>query len=447
MPQLTPVNVTCSTCGQPVSGNIRTMIDVSEDPQAKAMLLSGRLNMLQCPNCNTMNTVAASLLYHDPEKELLIAHVPMELNLNKDQQEKIIGNMMNALPKTNFKGYMFSPRRALTMQNLTEQVLEADGITREMMDEQKNRVELIQQLVEAPEDALPGLVSENDEQIDDTFFQTMTMMAQRTAQDGRSDIAQQIIIVQNRIAELSTFGKTLLEEQEEQTKIVEEVAEAVRALGADADREAFFTLAHSYAEDEQRLQALVGLARPAFDYVFLQDLTVKIGQAPADERDRLTTLRDHIVEFTAAIDQQTEAAMQNAASFLQAVVNHPQPEALLRANIHMIDDTLMAVLQANLERAEQQQDVNTSAKLKTIYDTIVGLLQSQMQPELVFVNELLSAESESDASQLIQTRAKEFGEPLLEVMDAVSQVLAGQGNAEMQTRLKDLRDEVAAVLV
>ena len=38
--------------------------------------------------------------------------------------------------------------------------------------------------------------------------------------------------------------------------------------------------------------------------------------------------------------------MQNAANFLQAVINQPNPEEMLRANLPMIDDTFMAVLTA-----------------------------------------------------------------------------------------------------
>ena len=62
--------------------------------------------------------------------------------------------------------------------------------------------------------------------------------------------------------------------------------------------------------DDERLQALVGLARPAFDYSFFQDLSVKIGQAPAEARAGLEALRDKLLELTAIIDQQTQFALR-----------------------------------------------------------------------------------------------------------------------------------------
>lgn len=446
MPELTPVAVNCSNCGQQFTANIRTMINVADDPQAKALLLSGRLNVEPCPNCGTPNQVAASILYHDPDKELLIAHVPMELNLQKDQQERIIGNMMNALPKDNFKGYMFSPRRALTIQNLVEQVLEADGVTREMMNQQKERVQLAQRMLETPPADLPAFVEQHDAEIDEEFIQTMSMLAQRMLEDGQVEVAQRVIAVQNRIVELSSIGQELLQQQEAQAEIIQEVANAIEALGEGADREAFFGLAKRYADDDQRLQALIGMARPAFDYQFLQEMTAKIGAAPAAERDLLEGLRDRIRELTEAIDQQSQAAMQGAASFLQAVVNHPNPEELLRANAHAIDDTFMAVLSANIRHAEQQKDVASSGKLRNIYETVVRILQENMQPELRFINELLSTDNDDEARKMIQAQAKQFGDPLLEVMDAVEEVLTEQGNDDLKKRLDNLRKEVANTL-
>ena len=59
---------------------------------------------------------------------------------------------MNQLPKDNFKAYMFNPKRSLTMQGLIDQVLEADGITQEMLEEQRQRVQLVQQFIEADDE-------------------------------------------------------------------------------------------------------------------------------------------------------------------------------------------------------------------------------------------------------------------------------------------------------
>ena len=153
------MNLKCPNCGRPFTGTVDTVIDPTLDPQAKARLLCGQLNTLRCPNCGNPVTVAAPVLYHDASKELLIAFMPMELNLTKDQQEKAIGDLMRELKLTQqaMKGYVFQPRRALTMQNLIEQVLQADGVTPEMMEEQRNRVRLLENLMQTPPDNAAGV--------------------------------------------------------------------------------------------------------------------------------------------------------------------------------------------------------------------------------------------------------------------------------------------------
>jgi hypothetical protein len=442
----TKITINCSACGQPYAAEIRTMIDTTLDPEGKTLLLTGRLNSAICPHCNSTNVIAMPLLYHDPIKEVLITYVPMELNLNKDQQEKAVGDLLNQLPKDNFKGYMFNPRRALTLQSLAEQVLESDGVTPEMMAEQKERVRIAQELVDATPNQLPTLVQKYDEEIDMRFFQTLTMMAQRSMESGQSDIANQIIITQNQIAELSTYGQKLLQEQEERQEILEQVAQDIQQLGDKPTQTDFLQLAIQYVEDYDALQALVGLVRPAFDYEFFQQLAEKIGQAPTSSRDSLNTLRENLLELTTAFDQQSALAAQNAASFIQTLVKHQEPEQLLLQNIHLLDDTFMAVLNANIHQADRRNDTQTSTRLKQLYELVISILQDNMQPELRFVNELLAAENEEEASAMISEGAGQFGYMLIEVMDAVEEILAGQGNHPLANRLKALRNETEQAL-
>ncbi len=118
------------------------------------------------------------------------------------------------------KGYVFQPRRALTMQNLIEQVLQADGVTPEMMEEQRARVRLIETFMQTPDDQLPALVEQNDEKIDAQFFQTITMMAQQMLTEGRPDFAEHLVQIQQIVASLSTFGQQLIENNRVQEEIV-----------------------------------------------------------------------------------------------------------------------------------------------------------------------------------------------------------------------------------
>ncbi len=201
------MTIQCTNCRQPFPAQVFSVVDVSANPQLKPALLSGQLNRTPCPHCGAANAVLVPMVYHDPSKELLIACVPMELNLNKDQSERAIGDLLNLLPKNNFKGYMFNPKRALTVQGMIDLILQADGVTPEMMAEQRARVDLIQKMLEAPDDpTLEAVIKANDDKIDLEFLQVVTAMIQRMLETGREDIAQQVLYVQNMLVMHSTYG-------------------------------------------------------------------------------------------------------------------------------------------------------------------------------------------------------------------------------------------------
>ncbi len=400
MPRQT--TITCPNCGRPFSAIVETIVDAGQDPQAKARLLSGQLNTLRCPNCGNPVSIAAPVLYHDASKELLIAYIPMELNLTKDQQEKQIGDLMREMKIVSMKGYVFQPRRALTMQNLIEQVLQADGVTPEMMNQQKARVRLLETMMQTPPELLVSIIQQHDAEIDAQFFQTITLMAQRLVNEGHTDLAEPLVDLQQVVLQNSTFGRELIERSRVQEEVVAEVAAEVELLGQDATRDDFYNLALKYAEDDERLQALVGLVRPAFDYTFFQEMSTKIGQAPADQRDALEGLRDRLLELTSMIDQQTQAALREAAGVLQAIVTAPDLDQAIAENAPLLDDTFMAVLSANIQEAERRADLNASAKLKQVYERVLAIMRENMQPELRFINDLLSTETDEEASALLQ---------------------------------------------
>lgn len=436
-------NIQCPNCGHTINATVENLINVSEDPQAKARLLTGRVNAIQCPSCGVVSTIASPLLYHDNEKELLISFVPMELGLSKAQKEKAIGDLMreltSRLPRNAIKGYLFQPREALTMQGLVDQILQADGVTPEMMEQQRARIHLVEELMRASPDALLPLIQQHDAEIDEQFLQALVIMAQRAAQENRLDVTQRLMAVQEQVLAHSTIGQELAQMSQVQEAAVREVAADLNNLGEDVTLDNLLDLVIGYADQEDKQQSLVGLVRPALDYNFFQALTERIGQAPAGDREKLEALRNRLNQLTALVDQQQQQAVQDAVALLQAMINDENPEALIRDNVEFIDDTFMAVLSANIQEAERRGDISASARLKAMYQQIISILQESMQPELRFVNQLLSSDSDETARQMISDHAKEFGGELLQVMDAVGQMLAQHGETEMIEKLSFLR--------
>lgn len=443
------MNIQCPNCRNPITAVVESVIDATSDPQAKARFLSGRVNNVTCPNCGTPVSIATPVLYHDGTKELLLVYVPMETPLPKQQQEKVIGELMkeltSKLPKEAMKGYLFNPKQALTVQGMMDTILQADGVTPEMMNEQRDRVRLIETFMSTPDDILQSVVEQNDAKVDAQFLQTMSLMVQRMMQEGRADLAQQVLAVQERVAAYSSFGKELVERNRQQEETVREVATELQALGNDATRADFIELALRYSADANRLQALVGLARPAFDYQFFTEFTTRIGGAPADQRDTLESVREQLVQLTQMVDQQQQMVVQEAAQLLQSMVNSQDIDAAVDENMPYLDDTFMAVLSANIQEAQRAGNIQLSGRLKLVYDRVVAALRDNMQPELRFINDLLSLPEEQARTALAEQVA-DFGPPLIEMMDAVQEILSSRGEGELLEKLATLREDAVQAL-
>lgn len=448
----TQTTIRCPNCGQPVQVQVRTIVDAQSDPQGKSLLMSGRLNSAQCLSCRSTASVVAPLLYHDGSKDLLIAYVPVEMGLQgKQQQEKIVGDLLNTLtnriPKEQFRAYLFNPRRALTMQGVMDQILEADGISPEMMAEQKKRIDLIQEFLDSSsEEELLSKIAANDPVIDERLMQTLTLMIQRLVQESRREVATALLGLQEALLTNSSLGQSILEEQAQQEEAMRELAARLDELGDGATRQSFLALALEYASSDQHLQALVGMVRPALDYQFFQLLASAIDQAEAEEAAHLQSLRDHLVQLTEQVDREMQRSTQRAVDFLKYLLSLNPVEAIsaaLEQNANLIDDQFMAVVSANIQESERRGDSATRDRLREVYEQSIGVLQSQMTPELRFLNELMSIDDSSERRRRIQQQAPHLGAGLDEMIGAVQDMLRSQGQDDAIERLDAIRLELA----
>jgi hypothetical protein len=437
--------IQCPSCRQPITTTVDSLIDVRTNPDAKMRLLSGRLNMANCPHCGVVSTIASPLLYHDADKELLISFVPMEMNLSKDQQEKAIGELMRRLtrqiPQEQMRGYMFQPKQALTMQNLVDQVLVGDGITPEVMEGQRKRVQLIEALLQTPEENLDLVLQERDAEIDAGVFQAIGAMGQRAFEDNHPELAEALHVLQAILMQKSTFGQQLQARSALQEQLIQEVAEYLGKANPGTHDD-FVNIAIEYAGDEDRLQALVGLARPVFDYAFFQALTARIEATPPDDRPTLITLREQLTELTNIIDQQQQLALRQAVQALQLIANSPDLAEAVRVNAGLIDDTFLAVLTANIQEAERRNDPQMGNRLKEVYEHVRQLMEQNAPPELRFVNLLLSTATDEEARDMVLTEGHVYGPQLLDAIDAVGQVLAQHEDEALVRKLSFLREVV-----
>jgi hypothetical protein len=447
MSQVVKTTLGCPRCGNNFQAIIEQIIDVGRDPQAKARFLSGRVNMVTCPNCGHTLAVGTPMLYHDPGKELMIIFVPMELNISPPERERVIGDLtrrvIDSIPQEQRRAYMLTPKQALTIPGMIDIILDADGITAEMRDAQRQKMQVMNMFLQAGPDQWPSLIDEQAQVIDGEFLQMILVTAENAAETGKPQVAEGLVALYNFMVQNTPAGQELMRAAQAQEETVRAVAEELQAMGDDMSREDFLNLVLSYAGDEERIQAVAGLMRPALDYQFFQELSERIDAADDDQRQVLEALRDQLLELTNLIDQQTQVVLQRAADNLRVILNSEDIDAAIRPRLDQIDDTFMAVLQANIQAAQQHNDERTVERLQLVLQKVMEILRDSAPPQLQFINEVMTTGTDEEAEELIVERAPEFGPELLDLMDAVAADLDESEQPDAAARMRRFADFAA----
>jgi len=431
-----PVNtaIACPFCRQPINIQVRQIIDVTEEPDLKRQLLAGRLNSFTCPICKNSGALATPFLYHDADKELALLFIPMNLNVKEADQQKMIGRLtqavMNNLPPEKRKAYLLQPQQFFNIKTLVESVLQADGVTPEMMQAEQARLDLIQELMETRDDTtLDTLIKANDARFDLAMFQIVTTALTAASADRAQAEFEQLLHVRDRLLELTTLGQKLKRQQT-----------VIDAFTANPTRESL--LAQLLAADEPEVrEALLALGRPLLDYPFFQALTGKIDAAAKAgdqaEADRLTALRKEILTTRDKIDAQAQAMIEAKIGFIRELLAAPENEIdnMIQARLPEIDDTFFDILTRNLQAAQQQGEQAAFARLQKIGDAAMRAMQATQPPEVRFVNTLLQIEYPNQTRELLERNKQVLGPEFIAWMEGLVGELREDGRAPAADRL------------
>lgn len=414
--------INCPQCRQPITAEINQLFDVGQDPRQKQIILSGMFNVAQCPNCGYQGNVATPLVYHDPQKELLLTYFPPELGLAMHDQERLIGPLItqvtNNLPVEKRKAYLLRPRTMFTVQTMIETILQADGITKEMIDAQQKRLNLLQRLLESTsEDSLVQIISENDSLID-TELMTLLNRLMTSALSSRDERAARALNqLQSQLLNHSTFGR----EYNAQNAEVQEAVKSLQELGENASREQVLDLLYS-APSLTRLSALASLARPVMDYEFFTLLSKRIDASQGEENGRLNELRTHLLEITQRIDQAMQQRSAQATNLLNQVLQAPNIPEVLEQNMHIVDDFFVAALNEQLDAARKAGDLDRIGKL----NQVVSVIQQANEPpqELAFIEHLLDLPDEAAVMNELEAHQDVVTPEFVEALGQISGQMA-----------------------
>ncbi len=433
--------INCPNCKSPIMADVQQLFDVAQDPSSKSRLLSGFSNFVQCQVCGYQGALATPIVYHDPEKELLLTFVPAEIGLPHDEQERLLGSLINQvvnnLPAEKRKAYLFTPQAHLTMQGLVEKVLEADGITKEMIQAQQDKLEFLQKLSSTTnEEARLEMLKENENLVDADLFNLLTRLLQTAAATGDQESLNQLEEIQSLLIVNTEIGRQI----QQQTDEVQAAVESLQEAGQELTREKLVDLVIE-APNEIRLSALVSLARPGMDYQFFQILSQRIDTADGVEQERLSTLREEILTLTEQIDEQVKQRSDAAQQLLDQILEAEDVTQAIQQNAPAIDEFFVQAVQQSLDEARQSGDLERSAKLSQL-EAVIRQATAQ-PPEIEFIEELLEAEDEATRQELLDSNKDKVTPELFQMISGLmNQVTETNQDPVLVEKIKAINRQV-----
>lgn len=445
MPTQAVTSVTCPNCRNPFTAPIQQIVDAQVDPEAKSRLLAGRLNTVICPHCGFQGALNVPFLYHDAELEIAFVHMPMDVGVTDIEQQRIIGNLtnqlMSRLPAEARKGYLLQPRTFFSQRSLVDAILEEDEATREMVEAQRRKMELLDQLRQIdPQDSLAvsAFVGDNDQELDELFFQILGFMIGVAESQGNTAERDRLVQHQANLLEKSSVGRLFKAQQA-----------AVEALTANPTRETLIEQLIA-ADDEVVRETLVSVGRQLLDYPFFQALTARIEAAEAAgdgaAREKLTALRREVQEIRDQVDARLVAVLEARAGLLRDLMMAEDLRELALRRLPELDTAFFSVLSTNIRQAEQEGRRDVVLKLRQVGDAIVELLNEMVPPEIRLINRLMDAENDEQVRQLLEEERERLDEGLLELLDQAARELEQDDRQQDAERLRYAADQIKELI-
>ena len=431
-------SISCPQCRQPIRAHLDQVLDQAQDLEAKRKLLNGQFNLVNCSGCGFAGMIGTPIVYHDPDKELLLTYVPVELNMPLEETERVLGSLTRAIiskiPDEKRTGYLLQPKELLSLHGLINCVLEADGITPEMIESQRTKLELIEKLSDADQESVPDLIKQHDSELDYAFFQLLMAVAEQAASAKDKSTEKKYLDLREQVLQHSALGR----ETHAQLIQLQEASKELEGLGKNLDRGKILQLIIS-AENDERITALATLARPLLDYEFFIQLTRTLEEADDDQRATLEHVREVALEAVSQADDAAKARSEAAASLIQTLLQADDLQATIKEHLPQLDELFLASLLQNQETAEKAGQEELSGKLKNIRDSVMKALHDSAPPEIRLINELLALESDEEANALIKNRVAELTPDLLKAMESVAEEMKASGRDELGARLAAYR--------
>jgi len=429
----------CPRCKTPVTADVEQIFDLNQDPQAKQRLLSGQVNVIHCPNCGYDGMVGTPIVYHDPDKELLLTYFPAEMGLPVNEQERLIGplinQVVNKLPLEKRKAYILRPQSMLTFQTMIERILEGDGISREMIDDQQKRLALLQRLlsIQTAESRLE-VIKQEESLIDESFFSMFARLMEATMAQGDERSARALAAVQQELVENTAVGKKIQDQSREAQDVIKTLQDASKD---GLTREKLVDIFIQAADSDVQLTTLVSVVRTGLDYTFFQLLTDKINTFEGDQKAKLEAMRGKVLGWVKEVDDQRQLQVQQTRKLLDAILASPNPGDATREHLAEVDETFIQLVEQDLKSARAAADLIRISQLQKINAVIEEA--SAPPPEVALIEQLLDLKSYEERMKLMESKAEMITPEFTQMLSGlIAQSEAQKQPEELISNLKEI---------
>ncbi len=394
-----PLEVTCPQCGEKFTTSYPVYLDVESDPYTKTLVLASPITTIQCPHCGAKLEANLPFVYHDREKELLIGYVPEALISQKDELDRFFGEiirmLMDSLPPSQRKGYLLRPKEVFSLESLKREILHADGMSDEEIEEQKEYARTLADLfnVREDEEKVRETVEKNEERLTLKFmrlFEILLLSTQEKAEEnkipeeGKKDL-ESLQAVYHWILDNTEVGKVIKEkdqafEEISATDDYSEMAEAVDRIPVEFMDMLAIILFQKLTDDEFE-EFTAALAKRI----------VKADKKDPAKAELLRKKRNALLGAFRGFEEDTRKDLQAGVELLDEIMSAPDTERAIMQHASEIDERFIEAWDQAIGHAIASRNKKAYDKLIQIKETYANVTEESVPPYMLLLYRLADA--------------------------------------------------------
>jgi len=238
--------------------------------------------------------------------------------------------------------------------------------------------------------------------------------------------------LQKKLLPKTTFGRQI----QEQSKDVEAAIQALQSAGNSLTREKLLEMVIK-APNQTQLSVLVSLGRPGMDYEFFTMLSDRVDRARGEDRERLTILRNQLLEMTQTIDRQMQERLLQAKKNITTIMQAKDIQGTMIQNLSLVDEFFVQAFNEEMEAARKTGDLEKISKLHQIEEVVEKA--SAPPPEVELIQELLEvADSETELVKKLQENKAEITPEFMDILSNLLVRTESGEDAELKARLNKI---------